>query len=371
MNTVDYISHKLLDNIEEVKMLSLYFDEINIVEQNNIHIVTPFNSKPNKKGYIKAEVIETRDYTDDLFIEHLRTFESEKIIKYTKHIINPPESPSGMYSLSNHTIINNLIINGGLIGESKVLDEKKQDNGSTIFTIEYELNKESEYISKNFFPNSKTTNELMIYYGRLASSFFDKINEGKNVITTSKLLNKLYSIAIQNGIIEEVGKKLKDEINVSPFIAYEAIKLNVPNIGNHPIDEILEFRYKSNDELCEFRKTLENLTVDILGKYDSSYIQKNANRLIELKIQPQLENIKDKLKDSKYRGFRQLVEQIKDPKSYSPLLLTFSDNVSNTLALMISLGIISFNTALEYFQNNKEIRKDGIYYLLKLNKYFS
>ena len=52
METIKYISHKLEDNIEDIKALSLYFDQIDIVEQNHIHIVAPFDAKPNAKGLI-------------------------------------------------------------------------------------------------------------------------------------------------------------------------------------------------------------------------------------------------------------------------------------------------------------------------------
>jgi hypothetical protein len=40
------------------------------------------------------------------------------------------------------------------------------------------------------------------------------------------------------------------------------------------------------------------------------------------------------------------------------------------MALMISLGIVSLNVGLEYYKNLKDVKKDGVHYLLKLNKYY-
>ena len=272
METIKYISHKLEDNIEDIKALSLYFDQIDIVEQNNIHIVAPFDAKPNAKGLIKAKVIETRDYTSDSFIEHLKEFENENIIKYSKHIVNPPKSPKGMISVSDNSIINNLVITQNLFGITREIERKTDSEGRTSVKLEFELNKETQQIANQLFPDATGNNKLIIYYSRLINSFISSVEKGDNTITTSKFLNELYYLALKNNAFGEVSKELKRELNVSPYIALEAIKLNVPNIGRHPISEILEFRLKSNDELLDFKKTLETLTLELFDKYDETYI---------------------------------------------------------------------------------------------------
>jgi hypothetical protein len=370
MKRVKYISHKSESDINDIKALALYFDHIDIVEQNNIHFVAEPDAKVSADGFIKTSVIETRDYTSDNFILHLKNFEEQKVISYSKHIVNPAPSPPGMLSMSENTIINNLIITENLLGESKEFGRKLDKNGNTIIEMGFALNTESIKISRELFPNSKGVERLLIYYSRLLRSYFDNIEKGESTITTSRFLNNLHAFAIKNEAFGKASIEIKKELNVSPYIAFEAIKLNVPNLGIHPTDEILEFRLKSNDELTEFRKALETLTIDIFDKYDDLYISKNAQKLVDLKVQPKLDEIKNKLKESKFKGFQQTVQEIKDPKSYSPLLLTLSENISNTMALMVSLGLISINVALEYYRSNKEYKKDGVQYLLKLNKYF-
>jgi hypothetical protein len=372
MNRVKYISHKLENNVDDIKALALYFDHIDVVEQNNLHILAPVEPKPNSKGKVKVEVIETRDYTKDLFWKHLHELEQESIISYSKHIENPPDSPKGLHSISNNTVLNNLIItHQDVIGKSKELSRKIEKDGRTIIDLEIEYNKEAIEVTKGFFSKEKDASSLMIYYGRLFSSFLDNIEKGENIITTSKFVNNLYHLAKQNNAFNDVSKEFKRELNVSPSIAYEAIKLNVPNIGSHPTSEILEFRLKSKDELEGFRRTLENLTVGLLDKYDEAYINENAQKLVELKVQPLLKDIESKLKESKFKAFQQIVKEAKNPSSYSPLLLSLSDNVSSTMALMVSLGLISLNVGLEYYKNTKGVSKDGIYYLMKLNKYYA
>lgn len=369
MKKIKYVSHKLEENVEDIKALALYFDHIDIVEQNNIHIVTDVDAKPNAKGFVKAQVVETRDYTSDLFIEHLKDFEKENVISYSKHIVNPPKAPAGLHSMSENTIINNLILTENLIGKSEELGRFVDEKGQTIINMGFELNKESLFASK-LFPNTENINKLLFYYSRLLRSYFDNINKGEDIITTSKFLNELYFLALKNNAFGDVSKEMKKQINVAPSIAYQAIKLNVPNLGSHPISEILEFRLKSNDELLEFKKTLETLTIDLFDKYDENFISQNAQKLVELKVQPKLEDLKTKLSESKFKGFQQTVQELKDPKSYSPLLLTLTENVSSTMAILVSLGLVSFNVALEYYNNTKNLKKDGIQYLLKLQKYY-
>ena len=133
----------------------------------------------------------------------------------------------------------------------------------------------------------------------------------------------------------------------------------------------MRFKEKSKDELLEFQSKLENLTFDLLNQYDFNYINTNAQKIADMKIRPLINNISNSLETSKFKVMQELIKEAKDPKSYSPLLLTFSDKVSSSLILLISAGIVGLNVGLEHYSRIKEAKKDGVYYLYKMQKYFT
>jgi hypothetical protein len=63
-----------------------------------------------------------------------------------------------------------------------------------------------------------------------------------------------------------------------------------------------------------------------------------------------------------------VIEKLRYIRSYTPLLLSFSENISTSLALLISVGLISYSTACEIIQERKEIKQDGLYYLFNTKK---
>jgi len=211
----------------------------------------------------------------------------------------------------------------------------------------------------------------MTYYARVFKTFVNYYEQGKNVVTSSKYINDLFKEISKTNRFKETQNAFKNEFNVTPSFALEAIKLGVPNLGKFPPEEILKFKESSKDELLEFQIKLESLTLDLLGKYDLSYINNNAQKIADIKIRPLIENINSSLVNSKFKVIQELVKEARDPRSYSPLLLSFSDNVSNTMILLISAGIVSLNVGLEHFSRIKEAKKDGIYYLYKMQKYFA
>lgn len=55
MKDVNYISHLLQDNVDDIKALTLSFDKINIIEQVNASLAVAPDAKPNKEGKILAK----------------------------------------------------------------------------------------------------------------------------------------------------------------------------------------------------------------------------------------------------------------------------------------------------------------------------
>lgn len=365
------------DNVEDIKALALYFDQINIIEQRHVHILAPEKNakiiKKDGKKFVKAKVVSTNDYTDQSFLLHLKEFENNDVIKYQIDADSAGKGPEpGLQTISSDMQINNLVLfHSELVG--KKLNEKQitDDKGRILLTYDLELNQESAKLTERFFNKSDDTNSLLYYYARIFKTFVNNYEKGNNVLTSSKYINDLFKEISKTNRFKEAQIAFKNEFNVTPSFALEAIKLGVPNLGKFPPEEILRFKENSKSELIEFQTKMETLTFDLLNQYDFNYINNNAQKIADLKIRPLIENISSSLGSSKFSVVKELIKEAKDPKSYSPLLLTFSDKVSNSMILLISAGLVGLNVGLEHYSKIKEVKKDGIYYLYKLQKYFT
>lgn len=419
MDKVKYISHKFVDDVDSIKAMALYFDEINIVEQSYAHIFDKPDGQTReeidkngvKRFYKVQSGLTTTEFTSETFKGHIQslidaeiiTFSNDfgELIDYPREIYAPNQLPTipvrnselivpDDYILpKNETkelyFINNEIINSLI--KSNLGDN--QSIKTEISTLKVEIDKQRYFynLMMNNNQNKRITssnslesvsdeykNDLFYvhcYLGKLFQSFIDNFNEGHNTITTSRYLNEL--IKQTSGVINfpEIKERFKNEFQVNPFLINEAIKLAVPNLSKFPTDEILEFKAKSKDELLAFKSKMNEITFDLMNNHEPEFISLNAQKIADLKIKPLLNDIDKQLGDSKLTIIRTLIQEAKDPKSYSPILLTLSNDYSNSLIYLVSLGIISLNTALEYYSKVKNSKKDGIYYLFKANKYFA
>jgi len=373
MNTVNYISHMLEDNVEEIKALALYFDKINIIEQRHLHIVVPVDAIPDKRGRVKAEAVSTNDFTDERFLLHLKDFERSSLIEYKIDIDGGGHAPEkGLQTVSSDMQINDMVLYHAELVGTKHNDKQTIDaKGRTILSYELELNREAEILSNRLFNKGDKLNQLLSYYAKVFKTFVNYYEQGKNVLTSSKYVNDLFVEINKTDRFKETQKAFKNEFNVTPSFILEAIKLGLPNLGRFPPEEILKFKDNSKDELSEFQSKLESMTLDLLNNYDSDFINANAQKIADLKIKPLIENIRSTLDTSKFKVLQELVKEAKDPKSYAPLLLSLSDKISSSMILLISTGLVGLNVGLEHYSRLKEAKKDGIYYLYKMKKYFA
>ncbi|PPK93933.1 hypothetical protein LY01_02155 [Nonlabens xylanidelens] len=417
-NKVKYISHKFNEDYNDVKALALYFDRIDIVEQPYIHSVEDENSQiiekidslGKKKFYKQNSIIKSGDFLSDEFKTHLKPLEDENLIEYSIDFGELINIPTKYYKVNRKPFVpvqKSKLIYGD---DKKILPKNPNEQvyfinndalntqinsltSSNIFSSEIsylkkEILKQRAFhnlilnsphlrrtATSNTFEDIKSTYkddlfEVKEYLGKLIQSYIDANSLGHSTITTSNIMNEIIFNTSQDAHFLKVKNEFQNQFQVNPFLVHQAIKIGIPNLSNIPTHEILEFRNKSKDELKEFKLTLEEITLNLLSNYDSEFISLNAQKIVELKVKPLIENLSEKLGDTKLTVAKSLITEIRDPRSYSPLLLTLSNDISNTLIYLVSIGIISFNTAFEYYSNNKKNKKDGIYYLLKAKKYF-
>lgn len=366
MKTVNYISHLLEENAEDVKALVLYFDQINIIEQAQLYF-----SGPILDG-VTAEVVSQHAFTEENFLYHLKELERNNVIKYQYDVDRGELSlENGLSLISSDIQINNLVqFHPELIGKKHNEKKTTDKDGRIILKYELELNNEAAFLTEKLFKDAKNVNELLYYYARVFKTFVNYYEQGKDVLTSSKYINDLFKEISKTDRFKEAQAAFKNEFSVTPAFALEAIKLGIPNLGKFPPEEILRFKENSKSELLEFQTKLETLQFDLLSQNDFTYINSNAQKIADLKIRPLIENISNSLGNSKFKVVQELIKEAKDPKSYSPLLLSFSDKISSSMILLISVGLVGLNVGLEHYSRIKEAKKDGVYYLYKMQKYF-
>lgn len=353
------IDNLFSSNVNAIKIASLYFDKIVLVE----HI--------DNIGFASENPPAT--YTTSSFRAHVQPLVDEQIISFE----NDPENK---YLLAKDNIsygLNDDRVTAFFTDHVDVFFKKgtfkkmitwgKEDpQGSYFFKPTGKLKSEVKEVfrvyEQDFIENSPFG---LVYYSMLLSSILSNIDKGNRLLTSSTILNEIVTRFFNSKEYFETRGKIIRELNVNPNVAFESLKIALPNIGQVPMDDILELRLKLKDELQAFRIYMQDLHLD-LGLLNDQELTANAKKIVESKIKPALEDLKRKTIETTKNVPTRMISELKDPKSYCPLLLTFTENISNTLAIFVSLGIVSLSTAIEYFKENKEVKSNGIYYLLKL-----
>lgn len=111
-------------------------------------------------------------------------------------------------------------------------------------------------------------------------------------------------------------RKLKRNI-----LAYKVLSLNLPSFEFQTFDDVFEIREKHKDELLALDKHLDDLTEKIeASPYDEGF-DEEVNRLIERRVQPEIDNLFKSITFSPNR----LIKNIYDPLKNFGLSFGFSN----------------------------------------------
>lgn len=91
--------------------------------------------------------------------------------------------------------------------------------------------------------------------------------------------------------------------------------------------------------------------------------------MIAQSVTPAIHQFERKLENLKLKAAKDFISNIANPLSYSPLVTTFFNGVSLILALVISMGLISAKTMIDYKINQNEIKNDPLYFTVSLKEY--
>jgi hypothetical protein len=377
---IRFVSDCLLENVDDIKVASLYFDEIEILKRMHVEDIEFLESEQALR--IKAYPLFSQDFT-----EHLTPFQEEGIVTYSlsTRVKSAEIDRSDVidFNAQAKSIIRRNVTS--IFPEVSVQIEPGSDHTFMIELpddMELQANAEAEVVYDNHLSkinklkdfgsgNATKVYYLIHYYTFLFEELLASLYRGETCLTASPTLHALLRSHYQSDAFRTMSQLLKQQRDINPSIAFEALRLAVPDVSRFPIEEILELRELAKDELCQFRDYINRLTLEIEDGYDHVQAIVPAGDIVNAKIKPALDDLTNKIVSLNYRIPRRFLEEIKDPKSYAPLLGTFLAQVPAHIAIVLSLGLVGASIALEYLETMQEIKRHGLYYLIKLRKELS
>jgi hypothetical protein len=73
------------------------------------------------------------------------------------------------------------------------------------------------------------------------------------------------------------------------------------------------------------------------------------------------------MKNLKSKTFRNFIDKMQNPRSYVPLIGTVVASLPVRYALSVSFGLTAGQTWLEYKEEKRDMKNNGLYFLLKMN----
>lgn len=143
--------------------------------------------------------------------------------------------------------------------------------------------------------------------------------------------------------------------------------MSLPSVDMLNFEDILNLKYKLKDELEEFSNVINSIEL----KYKRNSIDEipnfEYNHIFQLEIEKPYKDLQKKIQSLNRNTFLSFINKAKEINTYVPMIGSFVASVPLKYSLMLSLGIISLETYLEYKNNKEELNNNGLNYLLKLN----
>lgn len=332
----------------EIKLLSLYYDKINIV---NDAVYSPKFEKVN--GQFQYSGVDDLQFIPKSFEVEYKMLIDENLISITKRNENEKDEYEKKFSGKISHLIN---ASQDLIfpihptkKDSKIITEEVYDIMKYMLGFEW-----GKPIEINF---------IWWYYAFKLKWFLKLLMEGENCISSSNNLNTLFC------------RFLKETTQANPdfginggrkSLALDALKISLPNPDLLSFEDILELKFRLKDELGWFYQTINSVEVKHKELFNTNLSDKEYESIFFSEIQKPLTDLERKMQNLKSKTFRKFVEKMQNPKTYVPLVGTVVASMPMHYALLTSLGITSGISYFEYKEEKREITNNGLYFLLKL-----
>jgi hypothetical protein len=372
MNEITFFSTCNNDAVNALKILSLYFEKIEVIG-NVLYQIEPDNkSKGTMEQGDVGTVVGVTEFVDNTFIKKVKPLLDENILKILeedfveKHFDKKhrEEIENNVFELLEEKP--ELIIKTSNIEFDEATGKKKT---AWIAFADNEVKKVHEkHIGKIGLGKIINLGFIYKYYSTLLTDLFTMLSLGNVPISNSNIITSYLNYTYNNKRFDEFSKYIKKTANITPQIAQNIFELTLFDVSKFTFEEILEIKYKLRDELERFRTDLSLITHNIQNEYEDTTIVNNLKEIVKSRILPSVNELEDKIKNSRIQLLVRLFEALKNPTAYVPFLGTTFHMIPVQLAFFLSLGLISFDTAIEYIAERKQLTNNGLYYLIKLKK---
>lgn len=334
----------------EIKLLTLYYDRINIVSDV---FYSPKFEKVN--GEVKFTGAEDFPFIPRTFRDEYKLLIDEGLMAITKRDEDNDDIYHTKFSSKISEVVN---ASDDFIfplhpekPDGKIITEEVYDMMNSIFGFEW-----GKPIELNF---------VWRYYALKLQWFIKLLIEGKTCISSSTNLNHLFSTFVKDAEQANLNAGIS---GYSKSLAFDALKIGLPNPDILSIEDILELKLKLKDELGLFYQTINAVEVKNKQLFDTNIKHEEYQAIFFSEIQKPLRELETKMKNLKSKTFRKFINKIQNPKSYVPLIGTVVASMPIEYALLASLGLTTGQSYFEFKEEQREIRDNGLYFLLKLKK---
>jgi len=332
----------------EIKLLALYYDKINIV---NDAVYSPtFKTTDGKFEFAGTEELQ---FIPKSFREDYKLLIDENLIEITKREENETNEYEKRFSDKIKTVLDSsydiIFPIHPTRKDTKIITEEVYDVMKYMVDFDWGKPIEVDFISW--------------YYSLKLRWFVKLLMEGKNCIGSSNNLNILFSNFLKESAKSNDGL---GATGYSKSLALDALKIGLPNPDILSIEDILELKLKLKDELGLFYQTINAVEVKNKQLFDTHITQDEYQAVFFSEVQKPLLELETKMKNLKSKTFRHFVDKIKDYKTYVPLIGTVVASVPMQYAVLTSLSLTAGQSYLEFKEDQRDIKNNGLYFLLKL-----
>lgn len=331
--------------VNEIKLLTLYYDKV--------HVVSDAVYAPDYNPQTKEMGVKTLRFIPESFENDYQLLLDEKIIEVTTRPSEDDEYEnkfaeeiSGIVN-SNFDLIfpNHPTEKDGKIVTEEVYNVMK-------YMVDFDWGKPVE------------PNFMWWYYAFKLKWSVKVLMEGKNCLSSSNNLNQLFGQFIK--LMNKSGYGV-ERSGLTKSLALDALKLKLPNPKELSFEDILEMKLKLKDELSLFSHTINSIEQKNKSLFDTTISEPEYQAIFFDEIQKPLRELETKMKNLKSKSFRSFVQKLQDPKSYAPLIGTVVGSVPLHYTVLVSLGLTGGMSFAEFKEEQREIRNNGLYFLLKVN----
>ncbi|UPT71154.1 MAG: hypothetical protein M0D53_01700 [Flavobacterium sp. JAD_PAG50586_2] len=335
-------------SLKEIKLLALYYDKINIV---NDAVYTP--KFDTIDGEFKFTGVEDLEFIPKSFRTDYKLLIDENLIGITETAENQKDKESNQFASEISKIVN---VNHDLIfplhpndKEARIITEEVYDVMKNMWDFEWGKPVETDLI--------------WWYYSKKLQWFIKLLIDGKNCLSSSNNLNSLFASFI------DTYTKSNHDLGTKGYnksLAFDALKINLPNPDLLSFEDILELKLKLKDELGLFYQTINSIETRNKQLFSTDIQNNEYEAIFYDEIQKPLRELEIKMKNLNSKTFRGFIDKMQNPKSYVPLVGTVVASIPIQYSILCSLGMTVGQSYLEYKEEKREVTNNGLYFLLKL-----